>query len=63
MSFRVRFAGWRNTQQPQKKMLKQEVIAHIYLGTHFWHMPRAEAVFGKHDLKVIPAQIDFYQKD
>jgi uncharacterized SAM-binding protein YcdF (DUF218 family) len=45
------------------KMLKQEGITHIYLGTHFWHMPRAQAVFEKHGLKVTPAPMGFYQKD
>jgi uncharacterized SAM-binding protein YcdF (DUF218 family) len=45
------------------KILKEEGIAHIYLVTHFWHMPRAQAVFKKHGLKVTPAPIGFYQKD
>jgi uncharacterized SAM-binding protein YcdF (DUF218 family) len=45
------------------KILKQEGIAHIYLVTHFWHMPRAQAVFKKHGLKVTPAPMGFYQKD
>jgi uncharacterized SAM-binding protein YcdF (DUF218 family) len=45
------------------KMLKQEGITHIYLVTHFWHMPRAQAVFEKHGLKVTPASMGFYQKD
>jgi uncharacterized SAM-binding protein YcdF (DUF218 family) len=45
------------------KMLKQEGITHIYLITHFWHMPRAQAVFEKHGLKVTSAPIGFYQKD
>jgi uncharacterized SAM-binding protein YcdF (DUF218 family) len=45
------------------KMLKQEGIAHIYLVTHFWHMPRAKAVFEKYGLKVTPAPMGFYQKD
>ncbi len=45
------------------KMLKQEGITHIYLVTHFWHMPRAQAVFEKHGLKVTPAPMGFYQKD
>ncbi len=44
------------------KMLKQEGITHIYLVTHFWHMPRAQAVFEKHGLKVTPAPMGFYQK-
>jgi uncharacterized SAM-binding protein YcdF (DUF218 family) len=45
------------------KMLKQEGVTHIYLVTHFWHMPRAQAVFEKHGLKVTPASMGFYQKD
>jgi uncharacterized SAM-binding protein YcdF (DUF218 family) len=45
------------------KMLKQEGITHIYLVTHFWHMPRAQAVFEKYGLKVTPAPMGFYQKD
>jgi uncharacterized SAM-binding protein YcdF (DUF218 family) len=45
------------------KILKQEGITHIYLATHFWHMPRAQAVFEKHGFKVTPAPIGFYQKD
>jgi uncharacterized SAM-binding protein YcdF (DUF218 family) len=45
------------------KMLKQESITHIYLVTHFWHMPRAQAVFEKYGLKVTPAPMGFYQKD
>jgi uncharacterized SAM-binding protein YcdF (DUF218 family) len=45
------------------KILKQEGIAHIYLVTHFWHMPRAQAVFEKYGLKVTPAPMGFYQKD
>jgi uncharacterized SAM-binding protein YcdF (DUF218 family) len=45
------------------KILKQEGIAHIYLVTHFWHMPRAQAVFEKYGLKVTPAPMGFYRKD
>ncbi len=45
------------------KMLKQEGVTHIYLVTHFWHMPRAHAVFEKYGLKVTPAPMGFYQKD
>jgi uncharacterized SAM-binding protein YcdF (DUF218 family) len=45
------------------KMLKQEGITHIYLVTHFWHMPRAQTVFEKHGLKVTPAPMGFYQRD
>ncbi len=45
------------------KMLKQEGVTHIYLVTHFWHMPRAQAVFEKHGLKVTQAPMGFYQKN
>jgi uncharacterized SAM-binding protein YcdF (DUF218 family) len=45
------------------KMLKQEGITHIYLVTHFWHMPRAQAAFEKYGLNVTPAPMGFYQKD
>ncbi len=45
------------------KILKQEGISHIYLVTHFWHIPRAKAVFEEHDLKVTPAPMGFYQRD
>jgi uncharacterized SAM-binding protein YcdF (DUF218 family) len=45
------------------KMLKQEGVTHIYLVTHFWHMPRAQAVFEKHGLKVTPAPMGFYQRN
>jgi len=45
------------------KLLKQEAITHIYLVTHFWHMPRAQAVFEKYGLKVTPAPMGFYQRD
>jgi uncharacterized SAM-binding protein YcdF (DUF218 family) len=45
------------------KILKQEGITDIYLVTHFWHMPRAQAAFKKHGLKVTPAPMGFYQRD
>lgn len=45
------------------KLLKQEGITHIYLVTHFWHMPRAQAVFEKYGLKVTPAPTGFYQRN
>ncbi len=45
------------------KILKQQSITHVYLVTHFWHMPRAQAVFEKYGLKVTPAPMGFYQKD
>lgn len=45
------------------KLFKQEGITHIYLVTHFWHMPRAQAVFEKYGLKVTPAPMGFYQRN
>jgi hypothetical protein len=45
------------------KLLKQEGITHIYLVTHFWHIPRAQAVFEKYGLKVTPAPMGFYQRN
>jgi uncharacterized SAM-binding protein YcdF (DUF218 family) len=45
------------------KLLKQEGITHIYLVTHFWHMPRAQAVFEKYGLKVTLAPMGFYQRN
>ena len=43
-------------------MLKKEGVKTIYLVTHFWHMPRAKAVFEKEGLIVVPAPMGFYQK-
>ena len=55
-----------NTTQENAKLtariLKNEGIKTIYLVTHFWHMPRAKAVFEKEGLIVIPAPMGFYQK-
>jgi uncharacterized SAM-binding protein YcdF (DUF218 family) len=45
------------------KLLKQERVTHIYLVTHFWHMPRAQAVFEKNGFKVTAAPIGFYQRN
>lgn len=45
------------------KALKQEGGSHIYLATHFWHVPRAQVVFEKHGLKLTPAPMGFYQRD
>ncbi len=42
--------------------LKKEGIQSIYLVTHFWHMPRAKAVFEKQGLKIFEAPMGFYQK-
>lgn len=44
------------------KMLKKENIHTIYLVTHFWHMPRAKAIFEKEGLRVLEAPMGFYQK-
>jgi uncharacterized SAM-binding protein YcdF (DUF218 family) len=44
------------------KLLKQDGITHIYLVTHFWHMPRAQAIFEKNGLKVKAAPMGFYQR-
>jgi uncharacterized SAM-binding protein YcdF (DUF218 family) len=45
------------------KLLKQDGVTRIYLVTHFWHMPRAKAVFEKHSLKVTVAPMGFYQRN
>lgn len=44
-------------------MLQKENIQTIYLVTHFWHMPRAKAIFEKENLNVIEAPMGFYQKE
>jgi uncharacterized SAM-binding protein YcdF (DUF218 family) len=55
-----------NTTQENARLsahiLKKEGVKTIYLVTHFWHMPRAKAVFEKEGLIVIPAPMGFYQK-
>lgn len=43
-------------------MLKKENIHTIYLVTHFWHMPRAKAIFEREGLRVLEAPMGFYQK-
>jgi uncharacterized SAM-binding protein YcdF (DUF218 family) len=45
------------------KVLKKEGIKTIYLVTHFWHMPRAQAQFEKQGIQVISAPMGFYQKE
>lgn len=59
--------GNSNTTQENAKLsakiLKKENIQTIYLVTHFWHMPRAKAIFEKESLNVIEAPMGFYQKD
>lgn len=37
------------------KILKEQGIKHIYLVTHFWHMPRAIKIFEQYGLTVSPA--------
>jgi uncharacterized SAM-binding protein YcdF (DUF218 family) len=44
------------------EILKKDAIQSIYLVTHFWHMPRAKAVFENQGLKVVEAPMGFYQK-
>lgn len=44
------------------EILKKEGMNSVYLVTHFWHMPRAKAVFEKQGLKVVEAPMGFYQK-
>jgi uncharacterized SAM-binding protein YcdF (DUF218 family) len=55
-----------NTTQENAKLtariLKNEGLKTIYLVTHFWHMPRAKAVFEKEGLIIVPAPMGFYQK-
>lgn len=54
-----------STQENAKfsaRILKTEGLKTIYLVTHFWHMPRAKAVFEKEGLIVVPAPMGFYQK-
>ena len=44
------------------EILKKDAIQSVYLVTHFWHMPRAKAVFEKQGLRVLEAPMGFYQK-
>jgi uncharacterized SAM-binding protein YcdF (DUF218 family) len=44
------------------QILKKESVKSAYLVTHFWHMPRAKAVFEKEGLNVIEPPMVFYQK-
>jgi uncharacterized SAM-binding protein YcdF (DUF218 family) len=44
------------------EILKKEGVKSVYLVTHFWHMPRAKAVFEEEGLNVIEAPMSFYQK-
>lgn len=58
--------GQSNTTQENAQLsadiLKKENIQTIYLVTHFWHMPRAKAIFEKQGLVVMEAPMGFYQK-
>ena len=58
--------GQSNTTQENAtltaEILKNDGIKTIYLVTHFWHIPRAQAIFEKEGLIVIPAPMGFYQK-
>ena len=40
-------------------ILQKEKINHIYLVTHFWHMPRAKTIFEKYGFEVTPAPMGF----
>jgi hypothetical protein len=40
-------------------ILQKEKINHIYLVTHFWHMPRAKKIFEKYGFIVTPAPMGF----
>ena len=37
------------------EILKKDGVDHIYLVTHFWHMPRAQRIFEHYGLRVTPA--------
>ena len=37
------------------EILKKDGVDHIYLVTHFWHMPRAQRIFERYGLRVTPA--------
>ena len=42
------------------KLLKRDGVKTIYLVTHFWHMPRAQRIFEKQGLEVIPVPHGFH---
>jgi uncharacterized SAM-binding protein YcdF (DUF218 family) len=44
------------------RILKKDGVKTIYLVTHFWHMPRAKAIFEKEGPQVVEAPIGYYQK-
>jgi len=45
------------------EILKREGIQTIYLVTHFWHMPRAQRIFEKYGLTVIPVPHGFHSAE
>jgi len=45
--------------QLSANILQIEKINHIYLVTHFWHMPRAKKIFEKYGFTVTPAPMGF----
>ena len=52
--------------QFSQQLLKVAKIKNIYLVTHFWHMPRAKAIFEKEfgvNVKVIQVPTSFYVKE
>jgi uncharacterized SAM-binding protein YcdF (DUF218 family) len=44
------------------KIIKKDGVNTAYLVTHFWHMPRAKAIFEKEELQVVEAPMGYYQK-
>ncbi|TXI11520.1 MAG: YdcF family protein [Polynucleobacter sp.] len=49
--------------QESAKILRKVGIQTIYLVTHFWHMPRAKAIFEKEGFAVVEAPMGYYQKN
>lgn len=45
------------------KILKRDGVQTIYLVTHFWHMPRAQKMFEKYGLRVIPVPHGFHHSN
>jgi uncharacterized SAM-binding protein YcdF (DUF218 family) len=56
-----------NTTQENAKysaeILLKEGVQTIYLVTHYWHMPRAQAIFEKQGLKVQPIPIGYSETE
>lgn len=44
-------------------ILKKESINHIYLVTHYWHMPRAKSIFEQQGYRVTAIPHGFFQLD